>query len=191
MRKRRNLSARDVQKIKRRAGKKMSPENERVLKKMKKLLAENPDLTASELADAIKAKVDVIRGLAYRNNIKLKRATAKLVERAVELEREQDIRWAREAFGENYENPKWRRDDEYEREMLERKRPGFYFIGELWARYRDMFAHKQRGLTLTDGEWRPSRARDGVHQGEEIFGAIDEVRYPEPTSVYGYGGDWD
>ena len=161
---------------------------------IKALLAENPNWTAQELSEHLGRTVAHIRSVCREAGVKLPHNTRGHVMRGERLREESDLAWAREVFGENYEHPERERDEEYEREMKERGRPGFYFVGEVWARYRDMFAHKQRGLTLTYGKWRPSTARDGVHQGETLYGIIDEKRIPVTLSLRAdqYGDSfWD
>lgn len=104
-----------------------------------------------------------------------------------------DLEFAKRVFGVgDYDAPKGMQDEAYRSAMKLIGRPGFFYIGETWAVYRDFWEHKEQGLTFAKGKWRKATANDGVHTSSRRNGAIlDRSTSGRPLRQQRMDANWD
>ena len=138
------------------------------IERVKRLVGKNPSITVKEIAARLNIDVQAVYRDLRALGIEVQAIKSGTQANADEL----DLRFARYAFGKDYENPVGEQDDEYRRECERIGYPGFFYVGELWSIYRDFWDHKRRGLTFASGKWRKATAYDGSHSFDHDYGAV-------------------
>lgn len=157
------------------------------------LLDREPWLTTVELSNRTGFSYQQIyKALKYLGRRAGKGAERRGNNRTAESQKA-DLEFAKRVFGVgDYDAPKGMQDEAYRSAMKLIGRPGFFYIGETWAVYRDFWEHKEQGLTFAKGKWRKATANDGVHTSSRRNGAIlDRSTSGRPLRQQRMDANWD
>lgn len=156
-----------------------TPLSERV-EQFRVLCASNREITAEDLENQTGLSRPHISRI-----LKLAGITLNRERRRYDLwEEDKDVAFAIRAFGDDFidgcdvDDLTGDCDQEYMQVCQELGFVGFRYVGEVWLRYRNLWAHKRQGLTLANGIFRETceveedlrRSQYGISEGKKDAG---------------------